>query len=85
MVFLWFSKYPIFIHRNLLHLQAIGWFEDFLRNRDPTAAPRESYVQERWAVAELATLAGICSFFWLKRWFPNEVKLEKHVEERKNW
>ena len=26
--------------------QAIGWFEDFLRNRDPTTAPRESYVQD---------------------------------------
>ncbi|CAL1128615.1 unnamed protein product [Cladocopium goreaui] len=29
--------------------QAIGWFEDFLRNRDPSAAPRESYVQDLMA------------------------------------
>ena len=33
-------------HFRASSVEAIGWFEDFLRNRDPNAAPRESYVQE---------------------------------------
>ena len=47
-------------------VEAIGWFEDFLRNRDPSAAPRESYVQEIRVTSSL--VAG-----GKKKWDPNEV------------